>query len=77
MKLIDAIVNGYINLLAIVIILLIVCPMAALTSLVGAILSALALNGISKKAAKMHLQNKYHKNGLRTLHLSTFMVCQS
>ena len=49
MKLIDAIVNGYINLLAIVIILLIVCPMAALTSLVGAILSALALNGISKK----------------------------
>ena len=52
MKLIDAIVNGYINLLAIVIILLIVCPMAALTSLVGAILSALALNGISKKSHK-------------------------
>ena len=42
MKLIDAIV----------IILLIVCPMAALTSLVGAILSALALNGISKKSRK-------------------------
>ena len=37
---------------AIVIILLIVCPMAALTSLVGAILSALALNGISKKSRK-------------------------
>ena len=52
MKLIDAIVNGYINLLAIVIILLIVCPMAALTSLVGAILSAVALNGISKKSRK-------------------------
>lgn len=52
MKLIDAIVNGYINLLAIVIILLIVCPMAALTSLVGAILSALALSGISKKSRK-------------------------
>ena len=52
MKLIDAIVNGYINLLDIVIILLIVCPMAALTSLVGAILSALALNGISKKSRK-------------------------
>ena len=52
MKLIDAIVNGYINLLAIVIILLIVCPMAALTSLVGAILSALALNGISKKSRR-------------------------
>ena len=52
MKLIDAIVNGYINLLAIVIILLIVCPMAALTSLVGAILSALALNRISKKSRK-------------------------
>ena len=52
MKLIDAIVNGYINLLAIVIILLIVCPMAALTSLVGAILSAFALNGISKKSRK-------------------------
>lgn len=52
MKLIDAIVNGYINLLAIVIILLIVCPMAALTSLVGAILSALALNGIIKKSRK-------------------------
>ena len=52
MKLIDAIVNGYINLLAIVIILLVVCPMAALTSLVGAILSALALNGISKKSRK-------------------------
>lgn len=52
MKLIDAIVNGYINLLAIVIILVIVCPMAALTSLVGAILSALALNGISKKSRK-------------------------
>ena len=52
MKLIDAIINGYINLLAIVIILLIVCPMAALTSLVGAILSALALNGISKKSRK-------------------------
>ena len=52
MKLIDAIVNGYINLLAIVIILLIVCPIAALTSLVGAILSALALNGISKKSRK-------------------------
>lgn len=52
MKLIDAIVNGYINLLAIVIILLIVCPMAVLTSLVGAILSALALNGISKKSRK-------------------------
>ena len=52
MKLIDAIVNGYINLLAIVIILLIVCPMAALTSLVGAILSALELNGISKKSRK-------------------------
>ena len=50
MKLIDAIVNGYVNLFAILLLLAIVCPPAALMSLAAAVLSALALNGISRKS---------------------------
>ncbi|MEM1483486.1 ABC transporter ATP-binding protein [Oscillospiraceae bacterium PP1C4] len=50
MKLIDAIVNGYVNLLAILLFLLVICPLAALVSVLGVVLSVLALNGISRKS---------------------------
>lgn len=50
MKMIDSVVNGYINLIAIILFLLFVCPAAGISCIVGAVLSALALNGISRKS---------------------------
>lgn len=50
MKLIDSIVNNYVNLLAIILMLSFVCFPAALVSILGALLSALALNGISRSS---------------------------
>lgn len=47
---IDSIVNGYINLIAIILFLLFVCPTAGVSCIAGATLSALALNGISRKS---------------------------
>lgn len=52
MKLIDAILNGYINLLAVIILLFFLCPLAALTSILGAVISALFLNNISRHSRK-------------------------
>lgn len=57
MKLVDAIVNGYINLLAVIIIMLVICPPGALISISGAVVSALFLNRISMHSAK----NSYRK----------------
>jgi ATP-binding cassette subfamily B protein IrtB len=53
MKLIDAIVNGYINLLAVVIFMLFICPLGGLVSISGAGISAFFLNRISR-----HSKNK-------------------
>ena len=50
MKMIDSVVNGYINLIAIILFLLFVCPAAGISCIVGAALSAFALNGISRKS---------------------------
>ncbi len=50
MKMIDSIVNGYVNLLAIVMLLLVICPLAACAALLGTAFSMLALNGISRKS---------------------------
>ena len=52
MKLVDAIVNGYINLLAIVLLMLVICPLGALTSILGAAVSAIFLNRISRHSRK-------------------------
>lgn len=48
MKLIDAIVNGYINLLAVIILLIFVCPAGVAACILGALVSAFFLSRISK-----------------------------
>ncbi|APF28136.1 ABC transporter family protein [Clostridium sporogenes] len=50
MKIIDAVVNGYANLLAIVLCLAYFSWQAAIVSVIGALLSALALRGMNKKS---------------------------
>ena len=51
MKLVDVIINGYAKFIAIVLCLVYFSPTAALISVVGVILSALALQGISRHSA--------------------------
>lgn len=52
MKLVDAIVNGYINLLAVILLMLVICPLGAFVSVLGAVVSAIFLNRISKHSRK-------------------------
>lgn len=62
MKLVDAIVNGYINLLAVILLMLVICPFGALTSILGAAISALFLNRISRHSRKKaHLKQMTHE----------------
>lgn len=59
MKIIDIVVNGYVNLLAIILCLAVFSWQAAIISLVGATISAIALHGINKhseKTAKINLK---------------------
>ena len=53
MKMVDAVINGYISVFAIVCFLAFMSPLAALISLVGVGLSALALWGINRKSARL------------------------
>lgn len=50
MKIIDSVVNGYVNLLATVLCLAYFSPQAAIVSVIGALLSFLALQGVNKKS---------------------------
>ena len=50
MKMVDAVVNGYINMAAIIIGFLFFCPQVSLIALAGALLSAFALHGISRQS---------------------------
>lgn len=52
MKLVDAIVNGYIKLLAVILLMLVICPLGAFVSVSGAAVSAFFLNRISKHSRK-------------------------
>ena len=52
MKMVDAVLNGYIQLLAVVLCLAFFSPGAALVALLGTVLSALALSGISRRSQK-------------------------
>lgn len=52
MKMIDAVVNGYINLAVIVICLLVVSPLSAAIAVAATLLSALVLHGISRHSEK-------------------------
>lgn len=51
MKMIDSVVNGYIQVIAIICYFAFISPLAALIALAGVLLSALALRGISKQSA--------------------------
>lgn len=53
MKMVDAVINGYIHLLAIIVCLTFFCPAAALIAVAGALVSIAALNGISHRSQKM------------------------
>ena len=53
MKMVDAVINGYISVFAIVCFLAFMSPLAALISLAGVGLSALALWGINRKSARL------------------------
>ena len=52
MKMVDVIINGYAKFIAIVLCLIFFSPVAAVISIVGAALSALALQGISRHSEK-------------------------
>lgn len=52
MKMVDAVINGYINLLVLVLCLLFFSPTAALLAIVATLLSAVVLQGISKHSEK-------------------------
>ena len=51
MKMVDAVINGYIQVIAIILCVGIFCPPAALAALIGVGLSALALHGVSRQSA--------------------------
>ncbi len=53
MKMVDAVINGYIAVFAIICFLAFVSPLAALISVAGVALSALALYGINRKSARL------------------------
>ncbi len=52
MKMVDAVINGYAKFIAIVLCLIFFSPVAAAVSVVGVVLSALALHGISRHSEK-------------------------
>lgn len=52
MKMVDSVVNGYIQVLVIILCVGLFCPPAALTALIGVLLSALALRGIGRQSAR-------------------------
>lgn len=52
MKMVDAIINGYAKFIAIVLCLIFFSPVAAAISVIGVVLSALALHGISRHSEK-------------------------
>lgn len=53
MKMVDAVINGYIAVLAILCFLVVMSPLAALIALIGVSLSAFALWGINRKSARL------------------------
>lgn len=53
MKMVDAIINGYLSVFAILCFLAVMSPLAALIALAGVALSALALWGINRKSARL------------------------
>lgn len=52
MKMIDAVVNGYIQVTAIICCVACFCPVAAVVSIIGVLLSAVALHGINRQSAR-------------------------
>lgn len=52
MKMVDAVINGYANFIAIVLCLIFFSPVAAAISVIGIVFSALALHGISRHSEK-------------------------
>lgn len=52
MKMVDAVINGYAKFIAIVLCLIFFSPVAAAISVIGVVLSALALHGISRHSKK-------------------------
>lgn len=52
MKMVDAVINGYAKFIAIVLCLIFFSPVAAAISVIGVVLSALALHGISRHSEK-------------------------
>ena len=57
MKMVDVIINGYAKFIAIVLCLIFFSPVAAVISIVGVALSALALQGISRHSEKKRCNN--------------------
>ncbi|MCD2491581.1 ABC transporter ATP-binding protein/permease [Lacrimispora sp. NSJ-141] len=51
MKMVDAVVNGYVQVVVIILCVGMFCPPAALAALIGVLLSAFALQGISRQSA--------------------------
>ena len=52
MKMVDAVINGYIQVAVILLCVAIFCPPAALVALVGVLVSAFALRGIGRQSAR-------------------------
>ena len=52
MKMVDSVVNGYIQVLVIILCMGLFCPSAALVALIGVLLSAAALGGIGRQSAR-------------------------
>lgn len=64
MKMIDAVVNGYIQVTAIICCLAVFCPPAALAAIVGVLLSAFALAGINRQSKRTAPVNHRAKEAL-------------
>ena len=52
MKMVDAVINGYIQVAVILLCVAIFCPPAALVALLGVLVSAFALRGIGRQSAR-------------------------
>ena len=72
MKMVDAVVNGYIQVAVILLCVAFFCPPAALAALIGVLVSAFALRGIGRQSARTAPVS--HRAQGRPL--STFTVCR-
>ena len=75
MKMVDTVINGYLQVLVIVLCMAFFCPEAALVAVVGVLLSAFALRGIGRQSARTAPVGHRAQEALSGVAMSTSTAC--